>query len=180
MEKNREAGANPALPRNCKRGHRLGPLEFFREGRGRLWMICRTRARRPRHTNHILTREPGDRRELTTTQPLSRVKEECMRSHFWFVVFLSVVLSASPLCVLSSPSKLLTRLRRRFLERRLKSLRKTQHAQLQLKLLRRKASRISVVFPMGLCESTCWRRDLQKNGNRCPRLIATIQTSRSH
>jgi hypothetical protein len=27
LEEDREAGANPALPRNCKRGHSTGPLE---------------------------------------------------------------------------------------------------------------------------------------------------------
>jgi hypothetical protein len=29
LEEDWEAGANPALPRNCKRGHRTGPLEVF-------------------------------------------------------------------------------------------------------------------------------------------------------
>jgi hypothetical protein len=29
LEEDWEAGANPALPRNCKRGHRTGPLENF-------------------------------------------------------------------------------------------------------------------------------------------------------
>lgn len=28
LEGDREAGANPALPRNCKRGNGTGPLEF--------------------------------------------------------------------------------------------------------------------------------------------------------
>jgi hypothetical protein len=28
LEEDWEAGENPALPRNCKRGHRRGPLEF--------------------------------------------------------------------------------------------------------------------------------------------------------
>ena len=30
-----EAGANPALPRNCKRGHGTGPLEFSGKARGK-------------------------------------------------------------------------------------------------------------------------------------------------
>ena len=29
LEEDWEAGANPALPRNCKRGHRTGSLEIF-------------------------------------------------------------------------------------------------------------------------------------------------------
>ena len=34
LEEDWEAGANPALPRNCKRGHGTGPLEFFWEDPG--------------------------------------------------------------------------------------------------------------------------------------------------
>jgi len=36
LEGDWEAGANPALPRNCKRGHGTGPLEFSGKARGKI------------------------------------------------------------------------------------------------------------------------------------------------
>jgi len=54
-----EAGATPALPRNCKRGHRSRPPEELWEGR------------LPIRMHNILTREPGDRRNPSTATPFA-------------------------------------------------------------------------------------------------------------
>src|SRR6185437_1066682 len=91
--RNREAGANPALPRNCKRGHRLGPLKKFGKDRAEDG-FCKSDT----DVRRILTRKPGDRRDRTT-QPLSRLKEEVMRfcSRLSAVVFLSLLLPSGVL-----------------------------------------------------------------------------------
>src|SRR5574337_2221730 len=55
----REAGATPALPRNCERRSDVVRPLWKREGRAK-----------------IQSRKPGDRRE-PPYQPLSRAKEDC-------------------------------------------------------------------------------------------------------
>src|SRR5437016_13167759 len=75
-----EAGENPALPRNCKRGHAVSHWETGKAGCGR-W-------------TQVLTREPGDRRE-PSTPTLSRVKEIVMRFFGIVVGVLSLVAGAS-------------------------------------------------------------------------------------
>src|SRR5467141_1687160 len=57
-----EAGANPALPRNCKRGHRnrsLGLPEETTPGRPVVVAGCWAKAHSSEKA-HILTRKPGD------------------------------------------------------------------------------------------------------------------------
>jgi hypothetical protein len=71
-----EAGANPALPRNCKRGHRPGPLEIALgrseaklDGDGGATGVL---VRQP-STSLLASQETGANCQH---QPLSRVKEE--------------------------------------------------------------------------------------------------------
>ena len=76
----REAGENPALPRNCKRGNPRPVTGETWEGRPQKSDVV-----------DVLTRKPGDRREPSTTNPFRVSKEECMRffARFSFLRFLS-------------------------------------------------------------------------------------------
>src|SRR5258706_5952875 len=77
----REAGANPALPRNCKRGHSGRPL-------GVIFQRRPGKDERRRWTFEVLTRKPGDRREPYPETPFA-----CEGGHMvrflvvFFVVF---------------------------------------------------------------------------------------------
>src|SRR5882757_7228331 len=74
----REAGANPALPRNCKRGHSGRPL-------GTIFIRRPGKDARRRWTDLVLTRKPGDRREPYPETPFA-----CKGGHM--VRFLVVLL----------------------------------------------------------------------------------------
>ena len=74
FENDWEAGANPALPRNCKRGHRSAPLENHREGTGQTWALGVTGALRP-STDEPYSRARRPAR-TTNTNPFRETKEE--------------------------------------------------------------------------------------------------------
>jgi hypothetical protein len=78
-----EAGENPALPRNCKRGHLQPPLG---EIPGRL--AAELGWKHP----YSQSQETGAYRPY---QPLSRAKEECMRIRAAVVVLTLVVAAAA-------------------------------------------------------------------------------------
>jgi hypothetical protein len=71
----REAGGNPALPRNCKRGHASGHWESLGRPVAATDFDLAGRETYPSPQDQNLTRQPGDRRE-PPTPTLSRVKEE--------------------------------------------------------------------------------------------------------
>src|ERR1700704_5528035 len=87
-----EAGANPALPRNCKRGHRnrsLGKPEKDNLGRPVAVTGCWAKVHLS-DSSHPDSSKPGDRRE-PSPKTLSRAKEDGMRhSGFLLVLFFSI------------------------------------------------------------------------------------------
>src|SRR3981081_4273754 len=99
-----EAGGNPALPRNCKRGHRnrsLGKPEKDNLGRPVAVTGCWAKAHSS-DSSHPDSSKPGDRRE-PSPKTLSRAKEDGMRHSGLLLVlfsistaFLSTALAADP------------------------------------------------------------------------------------
>src|SRR5258706_12036708 len=90
----REAGTNPALPRNCKREHSGRPLGIIFDPKigPKTWEGCRRR-----WTALVLTRKPGDRREPYPETPFACKGGHMVRS---LVVFLVVLFLLSVPAVL--------------------------------------------------------------------------------
>src|SRR5712672_999744 len=81
----REAGANPALPRNCKREHSGRPLGIIFNPK----IVLKTwEGRRRRWTALVLTRKPGDRREPYPETPFACKGGHMVRSLVVFFVVL--------------------------------------------------------------------------------------------